>query len=82
MLVPVTMRLAPTCLAIEVIAVIKAKGVPSFSISLASTDPLRVQVPQADTSIVASTPSAFKSRAMPWPMVWKPETVPIAPAVE
>jgi len=79
---PVTMRLAPTCLPNDAIAVIKAKGIPSFSISLASTAPLRVSVPQVDTSKTASTPSAFKSLAMALPIAWKAVTVAMQPLAE
>jgi len=78
---PVTMRLAPTCVAILVIAVMKATGNPSLSISLAITAPLRVQEPQVDTSSTASTPSAFMSVAILLPMASMSVIVPSTPVV-
>ena len=63
-----TMRLAAICFAIMLIAVIKASGIPSLSVSLAIAAPLRVSDPQVDTSNAASTPSVFMSRAISLPM--------------
>ena len=66
-LVPVTMRLTLSCIAMEDIAVMKATGIPSLSSARAIADPLRVHEPQVDTSKTPSTPFDFISTAIWFP---------------
>ena len=80
-MVPVMMRLAPSCFAIMDIAVMKATGIPSFSIDLAIADPLRVQEPQVDTSKTASIPLAFSSVIISFPIRCMIEITPREPGV-
>ena len=76
-----TTRLAPSCLPIMAIAVIKATGMPAFSIDLAIAAPLRVQEPQVDTSKTASTLAAFSSVTISVPIRCMTEINPRAPGV-
>ncbi len=65
---PVTMRFAPTFFAIEVKVAMRAAGSPSLSISFATADPQRVHVPHVEVTRAASTPAAFSSRAISFPI--------------
>lgn len=56
--------LAPTVLDIGTIVHKWATGIPVFSISLTIVAPQRVQVPQVDVRITASTPSDINSWAI------------------
>jgi len=78
---PLTTRLAPICFPTIVIAVIRAIGIPSLSISFAIAAPLRVQVPQADTSRTPSIPSAFMSTAISFPIACIAEILATLPVV-
>jgi len=80
-LVPVTMRLTLSCIAMEDIAVMKATGIPSFSSARAIADPLRVHEPQVDTSRAPSTPFDFISMAISFPSWCITESNPRAPGV-
>ncbi len=66
-LVPATTRFAPTCFATIVNAVMSATGMPCFSISFAITAPLRVSVPQVETSKTPLISCAFMSEAISLP---------------
>ena len=59
-----TILFVPTMSAILVIAVICTVGIPTRSISLESTAPQRVLVPQVEVSITADIPSALSSCAI------------------
>ena len=67
-MVPVTTRFDPICVDTMVIAVMCAVGMPTLSSSFTIVAPLRVQVPQVDTSKTASTPPAFISAAISLPI--------------
>ena len=54
-----TMRFAPTVCEIGTIVQICTTGIPNASIALTIVAPQRVQVPQVEVRITASTPSAF-----------------------
>lgn len=58
-----TILLAPTVKEIGTIVHICTTGIPALSISFTIVAPQRVQVPQVDVSITASTPSATNSLA-------------------
>ena len=73
-LVPATIRLDFICFASVAIGVIWATGTPPLSISLTIVAPLRVQVPQVDTSRAPSIPSAFMSRRISLPIFCMAET--------
>ena len=68
-----TIRLAPTDKATEVMEVIRAAGSPSRSISFASVAPQRVPVPQVAVMTMPSMPSSFIAWAMACPI-----SVPVA----
>ena len=61
---PGTTRFMPNCSAISLNVVIRAVGIPAFSISLLITAPQRVPVPHVDVKMAADTPCFFKSCAM------------------
>lgn len=65
---PVTIRFAPTFFAIDVSVAIRAAGSPCRSISFATADPQRVHVPHVEVTRTASTPAAFRSRAISFPI--------------
>jgi len=64
---PVMIRLTPTDLATEGIAVIRDAGIPARSASFCIVDTQRVQVPQVEVYIAADTPFLFNSSAMAAP---------------
>ena len=66
-LIPLTIRLTPTCLAIGVIAVIITAGIPALSISFVSAEPARVQVPHVLVKTTAETPSLASLSAISLP---------------
>ena len=76
------MRLAPICFAKVVIGVMKPTVTPSLSISLLIVAPLRVSVPQVDTSKTPSTFSAFMSRTISLPILSISAIAPLTPVVE
>ncbi len=75
------MRLAPSCRASIVIAVIRATGTPRFSISFAITAPLRVSDPQVATSTAASMRWLRMSAAISAPSVCIAEIDAFTPVV-
>lgn len=58
------MRFAPTVIEIGTTVHICTTGSPARSISLTIVAPQRVQVPQVEVRITASTPSCFNSVAI------------------
>ncbi len=61
-------RAAPTVTEIGVTVHTWAAGIPAFSNSLTIVAPQRVQVPQVEVMITASTPSALSWRTISAPM--------------
>ena len=62
-----TMRFAPTVCEIGTIVQICTTGIPNASIALTIVAPQRVQVPQVEVRITASTPSFFSCSPMAVP---------------
>ncbi len=54
-----TIRFAPTVCEMGTIVQMCTTGIPKASIALTIVAPQRVQVPQVEVSITASTPSSF-----------------------
>ena len=65
---PWTMRFAPTVCAVGTRVVIRTVGMPAFSISLVSTAPQRVPVPQVAVNMTPETRCALSSSAMALPI--------------
>lgn len=64
-----TILTAPTDFDIGVTVQIWEAGMPTLSISLTIVAPQRVQVPQVLVIIAASTPAAFNSSAISFPIL-------------
>jgi hypothetical protein len=62
------MRFAPTFCATEMSVAMRADGMPALSNSLATADPQRVQVPQAEVMRAASISSDLISPAISRPI--------------
>lgn len=69
MLIPGTMRWAPTMTAVGGRAVMRAVGRPRLSSSFAIAAPQRVPVPQVEVKMTAETPSFLRVAARSLPIL-------------